>query len=257
MDAITVLTDAFTQWLTDRTGPNEGSPVRQGVKLDVFATSMRDSKVVAGNLRELAHGASTVTAPDVNQRIVDLTATALIARTSTGCAITPFGRAVLDRWNELGVDTDKTDDELVRQAILVDEGIRRRIPIYINARDFWAECVHLHPAVQWFANRDALYMVSYLNHKDGAGYNPWAVIRATGSNIVQVEAADWDAWAVTTAQPSGWTKSTGEKLVAAVRSAATRYVGRVNFCMALEARRLALAGENVTAAIATWVVPHA
>lgn len=257
MHAITLFTDAFTRWLIERTGPNEGSSTRQGVKLDVFATSMRDSKVIAANLRELDQGATTVTAPDVNQRITDLTATALVARTTGGCEITEFGRQVLRRWEALGVDTGMTDDELIRQTALVDEGIRCGTPIYVNARDFWTECIDLHPALDWFGNTDALYMASYLNHIDRAGYNPWVVIRATGANLVQVTPADWDAWAATTPTPTGWTKSTGEKLVAAVRNAATRYVGRVNFCMALEARRLALAGEDLETAISTWVVPHA
>lgn len=257
MDAITLFTEAFTTWLVERTGPNEGSSTRQGVKLDVFATSMRDSKVIAANLQELDQGAATVTAPDVNQRITDLTATSLVTRTPGGCAITDFGRQVLRRWEALGVDTSTTDDELIRQTALVDEGIRRGVPIYVNARDFWAECADLHPAVDWFGNTDALYMASYLNHADSAGYNAWLVIRATGANLVQVTPAHWDAWATTTPKPTGWTKFTGEKLVAAVRSAASRYVGRVNFCMALEARRLALAGEDLEASISTWVVPHA
>lgn len=218
---------------------------------------MRSSKFIVPNLQELAQGATTVTAPDVAQRGADLAATGLITKSGAACAITPFGSAVLARWGELGVDNDSTDGELIRQTVLVDAGIRRGIAVYVNARDFWAECVELHSATEWFANTDALYMVSYLNHADSAGFNPWTVIRATQSNVVEVTAADWDAWAATTDTPSGWTKTTGEKLVAAVRNAATRYVGRVNFCMALEARRLALAGEDVTAAISTWTVPHA
>lgn len=257
MDAIALFTGAFAQWLVERTGPNEGSRTRQGVKLDVFATSMRDSKVIAGNLAELDHGAATVTAPDVDQRITDLAGTALVARTDTGCAITPFGRAVLTRWQALGVATDQTDDELVRQTVLVDEGIRSGIPLYTKARDFWSQCVEVHSASAWFGNTDAIYMVSYLNQADGAGYNPWFVIRATDASVVDVSASDWDAWAVNTPQPPGWSKTTGEKLVAAVRNAATRYVGRVNFCMALEARRLALAGIDVGASISDWIVPHA
>lgn len=178
MDAITLLTSAFDSWLVERTGPNENSRTTQGVKLDVFATSMRDSKPIAANLRELADGAATVTAPDVNQRITDLVGTGLVMRADGGCAITPVGRTVLERWRRLGVDTDATADELIRQTVLVDTGIRQGINAYVGARDFWAECVELHPAASWFSNADALYMVSYLNYTDSAGYNPWRLIQA-------------------------------------------------------------------------------
>jgi hypothetical protein len=257
MDAITLLTTAFDSWLVERTGPNENSRTTQGVKLDVFATSMRDSKPIAANLRELAEGATTVTAPDVNQRITDLVGTSLVTRTDGGCSLTPLGRSVLERWRSLEVDTDATADELIRQTVLVDAGIRHGAHAYVAARDFWNECIELHPATSWFSNADAMYMVSYLNHTDSAGYNPWRVIQALRADVALVTGADWDTWAASTATPPGWSKTAGEKLVAAARSAASRYVGRVNFCMALEARRTALAGEDVTAAISEWNVPHA
>lgn len=257
MDAIKLLTSAFDRWLVERTGPNENSRTTQGVKLDVFATSMRDSKPIAANLSELAQGAATVTAPDVNQRITDLVGTGLVARTDGGCSLTQLGRSVFERWHSLGVDTDATADELIRQTVLVDAGIRHGAHAYVSAREFWNECIELHPATSWFSNADAMYMVSYLNHTDSAGYNPWRLIQALRADVAQVTGADWDTWAASTTTPPGWSKAAGEKLVAAVRSAASRYVGRVNFCMALEARRVALTGGDVTAAISDWNVPHA
>lgn len=255
MDALTVLT-GLSSWLIERTGPNENSRLQQGIKLDVFATSMRVTKQIPGNLKALATG-NPLTGSDVAQRITDLVPTGLVERSGTSCVITGLGRTVLSRWETLGVDNEDAKKELVRQAVLVDEGIRSGAPVYVGARDFWSELVTLHPAEQWFANPLALYLVSYLNTPDSKGYNPWAVIRAGGANMVDVTEAQWDAWATTTGTPSGWTKSAGVKLLDTAKSAATRYVGRVNFCMALEARRQALLGESIPVIAASWIVPHA
>lgn len=255
MDALTVL-NGLSSWLVELTGPNETSRLSQGVKLDVFATSMRVTKQIPGNLQELVTS-GTLTGSDVTQRITDLVPTGLVERSDTGCVITELGRAVLARWQELGVDNEDADRELVRQAVLVDEGIRNGPPVYARARDFWSELVTLHPAEQWFANPLALYLVSYLNSSDSHGYNPWLLVRAGGASMVDLTDAQWDQWADTTDVPPGWTKKTGVKLLDAAKSAATRYVGRVNFCMALEARRRSLLGESIPLITANWVVPHA
>lgn len=258
MDALTLLTASFDAWLLERTGPTASSPTRQGVRLDVFATSMRDSKVISANLHQLSDGATTVNATDVSQRITDLAATALVDRLDGGgCSLSAFGQATLGRWVALGVDDDTTANELIRQVVLVDEGISRSIPVYVNAQRFWGELVQLQPAEEWFGNTDALYMVSYLNHADSRGYNPWSLIKAASADLVAVSAADWDTWAGTTAVPPTWTKSVGAKLVTAVRGAAARYVGRLTFCMALEARRRALAGAAIGETIGSWEIPHA
>ena len=60
--------------------------------------------------------------------------------------ITDFGRTVLAGWQALQVDDDSATSELVRQTVLVDEGIRSGPAVYAAARDFWAELVTLHPA---------------------------------------------------------------------------------------------------------------
>lgn len=257
MDALTLLTTSFSGWLVNRTGPNEGSRTRQGVKLDVFATSMRDSKPIAANLAELEVGGA-ITHTDPGQRITDLAGTGLVERDGGGgCTPTTFGAIVLNRWRELGVDDGDTQNELIRQTVLVDEGIMQGPAVYREARQFWGELVRIHPAEDWFANTEALYMVSYLNYEDDQGYNPWVVIRAAGANLLATTSVQWETWAAATSTPVGWTKTCGEKLLAAVRQAATRYVGRVNFCMALDVRRRALEGVDVAASISHWSVPHA
>ncbi|MCP9837279.1 hypothetical protein KBY84_07195 [Cyanobium sp. N.Huapi 1H5] len=255
MDALKVL-NGFSSWLVERTGPNENSPTRQGIKLDVFATSMRVTKQIPANLEILAVGGS-LTGGDVVQRLTDLAGTGLVERVNASYIITDMGRAVLGRWQALNVSDEDPAKELVRQAVLVDEGIRGGPPVYRAARDFWKNLVEIHPAEQWFANPLALYLVSYLNFTDGRGYNPWTVIQLSGASVVDITDAQWEAWADSTGTPLGWTRTTGMKMLQAARGAATRYVGRVNFCMALEARRRVLRGELVSAVALNWIVPHA
>lgn len=257
MDGLTVLTQGFSDWLVARTGPAASSPTRQGVKLDAFGTSMRDTKPVAANLAEVEAGGA-VTHTDPTQRITDLAGTGLVERDGVGgCTLTALGRAVLEEWRRLGVADADTGNELVRQTVLVDRGIALHPNGYGPAWTFWNELVQVHAPEDWFANPQALYMVSYLNYEDNQGYNPWTVIRAVGGSLLATTNAQWDAWAAATTTPSGWSRTCGEKLLAAVRQAATRYVGRVNFCMALEARRRAVTGLDVAASIKTWSVPHA
>jgi hypothetical protein len=255
MDALTLFTRAMADWLVERTGPNEGSRLSQGVRLDVFATSMRVTKQIPGNLQRLAAGAQLI-GSDVAQRITDLLPTGLVRRSPAGAVITDFGRAVLGRWEAAGVAVDSDTGELLRQVILVDEGIAGGPPVYRLARSFWEEMTRVHPAEQWFSKPSALYLVSYLNLHDSHGYNPWVIIRAANATVLEASDAQWHSWAATTPTPAGWSKTSGEKLLAAVTSAATRYVGRVNFCMALEARRRATSGQDL-AAIVDWRVPYA
>lgn len=92
MDALTVLT-GLSSWLVERTGPNETSRLSQGIRLDVFATSMRVTKQIPGNLKVLAAG-GTLTGGDVAQRITDLVPTGLVERSDTSCVITDLGRRI-------------------------------------------------------------------------------------------------------------------------------------------------------------------
>lgn len=257
MNALTLLTTGFEAWLEERTGPSRGSTVTQGLRLDVFTTSMRDTKPISADLHQLADGAQVPAASDVTQRITDLIPTALVERTKPGeCRLTEFGTRVLADWTVLGVDNDQPIAELARQVVLVDRGIAAREEVYVDAYRCWSQMLSLGAAIDWFNDPLALYMVSYLN-ADEDGFNPWKTIVANQAVLVGIDAADWDAWADATPKPSGWQKSHGRKLLDAAQSLAARFVGRVTFCMALEAHRLASSGVDVATAIADWEVPHA
>ena len=257
MDALTLLTTGFNGWLAKRTGPSEGSSVTQGLRLDVFASSMRVTKPIAGVLKELAGGAKKPTSTDPGQVITDLVTTGLVGRADPGeCRITELGTRVLARWTDLGVADKEPISELPRQVVLVDCGIAAGIAVYVDAYRCWREMLGLSPAADWFKDPLAIYMVSYLN-ADENGFNPWKTIVANRAKLVGIDPADWDAWADATPQPSGWNKTRGRKLIDAAKGFAARYAGRVTFCMALEARRLASDGIDVSTAISGWEVPHA
>lgn len=257
MNALQALTSAFDTWIVARTGTATNSPVKLGARLDPYGTSMRVTKQVSADLQNLRAG-MPLTVNDVTQRTADLGAADLAEKTGGNTYITAFGTAVLERWEQLGVADDLSEHELVRNVILADEGLRRGIALYSRARVFWAELVELRPAEEWFANPFALYMASYLNWEDeSTGYNPWHVLRAVKADPLAPDLAGWQAWASTTVQPTGWPRTRGAKFVSTVEGYASRYAGRVSFCMGLEARRRALLGEDLATSISQWKVPVA
>lgn len=257
MDALQAVTSAFDDWLVVRTGAATNSPVKLGARLDPYGTSMRVTKQVSADLQNLRAG-TPLTVGDVTQRTADLAAADLAEKSGANTYITALGSAVLERWEQLGVADDVSEHELVRNVVLADEGLRRGIALYTRARVFWAELVELRPAEDWFDNPFPLYMVSYLNWEDGAsGYNPWRVVRAANADPLAPGLAGWQQWAAHTVTPTGWPRTRGEKFVSTVEGYATRYVGRVSFCMALEARRRALLGDDLSTSIAPWKVPVA
>ena len=227
------------------------------MKLDVFTTSMRDSKQIAEHLRELREGALTVRHDDPNQRIADLNAAGLVHRTAPGQGeLTDLGRVVLSGWETLGVDNGDSEDELARQVVLADAGIVAQDPKYLDAYRFWQEMLDRHPSGEWFEEPMALYMASYLNATEG-GFNPWKAICLADAAIVGISQEEWISWAASTTKPQGWSKTVGEKLVNQAVDAARRYTGRVTFCMALQARLLAIEGADLRSVMSQWKIPHA
>jgi hypothetical protein len=196
---------------------------------------------------------------ELDNSTADLAAAGLAEKTGTNTYITALGSAVLERWEQLGVADDLSEHELVRNVVLADEGLRRGIALYTRARVFWAELAELRAAEDWFDKPFALYMASYLNWEDDTtGYNPWRVLRAANADPLTPDLAGWQAWgAAHGVTPAGWPRTRAEKFVSTVEGYATRYVGRVSFCMALEARRRALLGHDLFTSIAQWKVPVA
>lgn len=257
MNMLQAVTSAFDDWLAARTGAATNSRVRLGARLDPYGTSMRVTKQVSADLQNLRAGAP-LTVGDVTQRAADLGTAGLVKKTGAHTYITAFGRAVLERWEQLEVADDVSEHELVRNVVLADEGLRRGVALYTRARVFWAELTELRAAEEWFGNPFALYMASYLNWDDEAtGYNPWRVLRAVKADPLMPDLAGWNEWAKHTVKPAGWTRTRGEKFVSTVEGYATRYAGRVSFCMGLEARRRALLGEDLSTSISQWKVPVA
>ena len=251
MDALKLLTGGFEEWLLDRTGPNSGSRLKHGVKLDVFATSMRTSKPISAHLKELAKG-EALGYSDSTQRITDLNQTGLVKRTGSGKGeLTAFGKRVLGEWEQLDVANNKEQDEIVRQVVLVHAGTAAHRADYLKAYSFWQEMRRLHTATEWYAAPIALYMVSYLNATVN-GFNPWKTIYASKADVVTVSIERWSRWADETCTPNGWCKTAGRKLLDSASSAAQRSMGRVAFCMALEALRLADDGKTLTADLSDW-----
>jgi len=257
MDALKALSSAFDDWLTVRTGAAPNSAVRLGARLDPYGTSMRVTKQVSADLQSLRAG-TPLTVADVTQRTSDLAAAGLVEKSGENTYITAFGTAVLERWEQLGVADDSSEHEIVRNVVLADEGLQRGIALYSRARVFWAELVEVRSAEDWFNNPFALYLASYLNWEDeSTGYNPWRVLRAVKADPLKPDLAGWKEWADNTDTPPGWPRTRGEKFISTVEGYATRYAGRISFCMGLEARRCALLGYDLSTSVAQWKVPVA
>lgn len=198
------------------------------VRLDPFATSMRDFDDVAPNLRALRHGQSP-SVSDPRQRITDLKGAGLAAEDNV--ALTPMGAAVLDSWERQGVASAAKPDELPRILLFILEGHRFKNSGVIGYLKYWAELRQHFNAPDLIDSWDTLYTLNYLDFiRDG--FSPGATLRDEGVPLVEIE-YDLDDF-VREASASEPAVDEADKIGRAIGGKVPRGRHRATFCLALE-----------------------
>jgi len=209
------------------------------VRLDPFATSMRDFDDVSENLVELSQRGH-LTVNDVAQRLTDLRGAGLAV---PGGAISDLGEAVLTQWQRFGVATDDIGDELARNLILVLMAHELKSPTYGPFFDYWRELRSSFDPFALIHNWDSLYALNYLDY-DRGGFIPGRSYREEGVAPAQIT-FDLPQWTREVAA-SPQAIAGADRLNNALGGKIPRGRHRATFCMAME---LAGGGEASAAII--------
>lgn len=249
------LTEGFQRWLEDVSPDSERGSLSPGRTLDPYATSMRTSKNFVADLISVADGGQLV-ANDTVQRFADLRRADLVQGDHNAPALTDLGDAVLNKWRQLGIANEDGDYEVPRAIVLARLGSERPSN-FREMRQFWSELRQMRLPKQWFENPHGLYLVSYLDRPSADGYRPLSVLEAAGVEGWD-DMATWESWAGEFQAPAGWEESRLHKLIRTVEGFATRPLGRVTFCQALEAVHLAqVAPAELESALTDWGISDA
>jgi hypothetical protein len=226
--------------------------VSQGVKLDPFATSARDSHAWAGWLRSIREGEPLPPRGGGGQQhVTDLIGAGVLVRDVTGAAaLTTLGRSVLEEWEGLGIDDDTPLNEFPRCLVLAELGLREGTLLYRRAYAFWRELRTVYDAEALLQAPEQLYLASYLN-QTAAGINPWDLIRTVGPSD-SLSPLGWDS--MNAASLSADSLSALARLRERVTGFASRPAGRRRFCQAMETLELySEAPSEALAWIERWV----
>lgn len=220
----------FRQWILDVAS---GTRISQGQRLDPFATSMRVFKDVSTRLAYIEEHQRLDVGGDPNQAVTDLRGAQLIQGSTASANLTDLGQAVLHRWRELGIDNNQDDDELPRCIVVVRLAIELGNDFYRGMITFWKEVRELYSVDDLLTSPASIYLVSYLNQAVN-GFNPWQVIRSTHAEAFTSPEIDWEQLKAGLPDQSADVLTAVEALRRRVNDAATRSIGRTNFCRAME-----------------------
>jgi hypothetical protein len=219
------------------------------VVLDPYRTSFRNSGRATPWLIAIEAGNQPATG-DPGQNISDLRGAGLVGAAGSPPPLSALGQRVLDDWRKHSVADSDDRHEIARAALLVRAGIELGVALYTDALAFWRELVEFRAAKEWFQDVPGLYLASYLNASDAAGFNPYRVLRALDHQF-DTGLDPWNAWALAVDAPTGL-----DKFMSAVTQSAARPGGRRAFCQAMEAVRLVQQNvQDLPDEIATWGVP--
>jgi hypothetical protein len=255
LSAKTALTEGFQRWLEAFVASETGR-VSPGRKLDPFGTSTRNVDILAGALLpveagQALQGLSTRTR---DQRLIDMRAMGLIEGSGGTPTLTEMGSQVVDGWRALGIDNGDDAHGLARCIVLAKAGTG--VDAYDDMARFWRELVSMRPAQEWFVDNWGLAAAPYLV-REFDGYAPFRVMQAAGIAPWD-QKADLESWAASMPSPSGWSESRLAVLLRRIGDVETRLGGRVIYCQALEAIRLASREPaDVAVAMAEWGVSGA
>lgn len=215
----------FQRWAVENAS---GRTVRQGQRLDPFATSMRDFKAVSGWLDSIASNRSLP--GDEAQHLVDLRAADLV---NSAGALTPLGSRVCELWAAEKVNDSLENHELIRCLSYIVASLDAGNESVTGMQDFWIEARDVFSALRLLNAPVTIYFISYLNTTT-SGYNPWDRVRAEGPTMPENPLPWLEGEAgVADGMSSEYTGAV-EVLRKRVVDFSTRSSGRVTFCKALE-----------------------
>lgn len=220
------LGDRVLTWL-EATGQSRQTKER---RLDPFATSMRDLDDVTVDLQSVRSG-QQLERTDQVQRITDLRSTGLVEGSVDAALLTELGNATLDSWLKYGVANGLVADEFARTMLLVHEGQRLGVGIYLAYIDYWAELRASFDAYKLINNWDALFTLNYLDNEIN-GFAPGSALR---DEKVPVESIDYDLDEYVDLVGASKAARTGADQVArAIEGKIPRGRARATLCIVLE-----------------------
>lgn len=218
------------------------------VRLDPFATSMRNFDDVSPNLKAIRKGHS-LAVNDPTQRVADLRAAGFLS--DDGKSLSTLGAKVLPAWELFGVDNDDIGDEMSRLLLMVLVGHDiedDRIEGYIS---YWRNVRKAFPPLDLIDNWDSLYVLNYLDALID-GFSPGAEIRSAKLPMTDITIDLLDGFKSLGFDPIAVEGAV--RIENAVKGKVPRGRHRATFCMALE---IAVAGpSSATAIIERFGVPR-
>ena len=214
----------IVNWLSEA---NDGRYAAE-VRLDPFATSMRNFDDVTPNLADISNGRA-LGVNDPPQRTTDLRAARLVDE--YGEQLTPLGVSVFDQWQRFGVADADIHNELGRLLVLVLEGRAHREPLYLGFPEYWAELRQRFDPFELIDNWDALYAINYLDFVR-LGFRPGDLVSAAGvrPGDLDFDFSDFLDGVGETVQA----RRGSERLARAIQGKVPRGRHRATFCCALE-----------------------
>lgn len=198
------------------------------VKLDPFATSMRNFDDVSPNLKAIVNG-QDIAVNDTQQRLADLKSAGIVATDNT--SLTHLGMATYSGWEANDVDSGDLKDEFARLLILVIEAQRIADTRYTGFFDYWKDLRANFDPIDLIDNWDALYTLSYLD-VERDGFRPGDAFRTSKAQPKEIQCN-----IIEFAKASGASKQAlygAEKVSNAIAGKVPRGRYRASFCMALE-----------------------
>ena len=127
--------EAYKSWMDNRLA---GARIQPGTRLDPFGTSMRNAKKIPGWLKSVEEG-KELEARGGNgaQNVTDLRSIGLLSPDKVELSL--YGKAVLDKWRELGIDDDADENEFKRSVVMAGEGVIHEVALFQAALEFWKE----------------------------------------------------------------------------------------------------------------------
>ncbi len=219
--------ERFESWISAKLASDR---VSQGVRLDPFATSMRDFGSAASNLKLLSLGNALPQRGGAgNQVRTDLSAAMLVSGGTDGTGLTSLGDSVLKEWERIGVADSSSEHELARCIGILGCALAERSEPYLNMITFWKEIRAVSSFEDVIQQPDFLYLVSFLNTTIDE-FNPWHVLKAAKLSLAAGGTQDFEA--IRRRYPNQLDLI--DKLAGRVHDWATRARGRKLFCTAIE-----------------------
>ncbi|CAN7310112.1 DUF3883 domain-containing protein [Bosea sp. LjRoot90] len=210
------------------------------VRLDPFATSMRNFDDVSPNLKAIREGG----APAVNdptQRVADLRSAGFLG--DDGKSLSALGAKILPAWERFGVDNDDIGDEMSRLLLMVLVGHDledSRIGSYVS---YWRAIRKFFSPFELIDSWDKLYVLNYLDARI-EGFSPGDVLRSNKARLTDVSIdilSSFKALGLSQTAMDG-----AVRIEDAIKGKVPRGRHRATFCMALE---IAVAGPSSAIAI--------